>query len=303
MKLDIDLNKLKEYANVELLARQLVEGFITGLHKSPYHGFSVEFAEHRLYNYGESTRHIDWKVYAKTDRLYTKRYEEETNLRCYIVLDTSSSMYYPKPEHGKIKFSILAGAAISFLLQRQRDAVGLFSFGEKIDFQSDTKSTSTHVHNLLKKYQQLFEQPPMHQKTDVAAVLHEVAEKIPKRSLVVIFSDMLQNESNQEEIFSALNHLKHNKHEVLLFHVNDKETELNFEFEDRPYRFEDLETGQVVKLTPTEIKKAYKESMNESFRNLFLKCSQLKIDFVDADIKGGFDKILSTYLTKRAKMG
>lgn len=287
---------------MELLAKQLVEGFITGLHKSPYHGFSVEFAEHRLYNFGESTRHIDWKVYAKTDRLYTKRYEEETNLRCYMVLDASSSMYYPKPEHGKIKFSILAGAAISFLLQKQRDAVGLFAFGEKIDFQSDAKSTSTHLHNLLKHYQRLFDQPAVQQKTNVAQVLHEVAEKIPKRSLVVIFSDMLQNETDQEEIFSALNHLKHNKHEVLLFHVNDKATELNFEFEDRPYRFEDLETGQVVKLTPTEIKKAYKKQMDEAFKNLFLKCSQLKIDFVDADIKGGFDKILSTYLTKRAKM-
>ena len=303
MKLDLDINKLKEYANVELLARQLVEGFITGLHKSPYHGFSVEFAEHRLYNYGESTKHIDWKVFAKTDRLYTKRYEEETNLRCYIVLDTSSSMYYPKPGYDKIKFSILAGAAISFLLQKQRDAVGLFTFGEKIDFQSDTKSTSSHVHNLLTKYQQLFEKPPVHHKTNVAHVLHEIAEKIPKRSLVIIFSDMFHQSENEEEIFNALNHLKHNKHEVLLFHVNDKETELDFEFEDRPYRFEDLETGQIVKLTPTEIKKAYKSQMDETFRNLFLKCSQLKIDFVDADVKGGFDKILSTYLTKRAKMG
>ncbi|WP_420583305.1 DUF58 domain-containing protein [Reichenbachiella sp.] len=303
MKFDIDINKLKEYANVELLARQLVEGFITGLHKSPYHGFSVEFAEHRLYNYGESTRHIDWKVFAKTDRLYTKRYEEETNLRCYIVLDTSSSMYYPKPSYGKIKFSILAGAAISFLLQKQRDAVGLFTFSDQIDFQSDTRSTSSHVHHLLNKYQQLFEKPPIKQKTNVAQVLHEIAEKIPKRSLVVIFSDMLQQENDQEELFSALNHLKHNKHEVLLFHVHDKETELDFQFEDRPYRFEDLETGQVVKLTPTEIKQVYKKSMDESFRDLFLKCSQLKIDFVDADIKSGFDKILSTYLTKRAKMG
>lgn len=302
MKLDIDINQLKEYANIELLARQLVEGFITGLHKSPYHGFSVEFAEHRLYNYGESTRHIDWKVYAKTDRLYTKRYEEETNLRCYIVLDTSSSMYYPKPAHGKIKFSILAGAALSFLLQKQRDAVGLFTFSESIDFQSEAKSTSSHVHNLLRKYQQLFEQPPVHQKTNTAQVLHEVADKIPKRSLVIIFSDMLQNDTNQEDVFSALQHLKHNKHEVLLFHVNDKQTELRFDFEDRPYRFEDLETGQVVKLTPTEIKKAYAENMEEVFKNIFLKCSQLKIDFVDADIQGGFDKILSTYLAKRAKM-
>jgi uncharacterized protein (DUF58 family) len=303
LKLNIDINKLKEYANVEMLARQLVEGFITGLHKSPYHGFSVEFAEHRLYNYGESTRHIDWKVFAKTDRLYTKRYEEETNLRCFIALDTSSSMYYPQPGFGKIKFSILAGAAISFLLQKQRDAVGLFSFSNEINYQSQVKSTSSHVHQLLLKYQELFEQPPVHHQTNVAEVLHEIAGKIPKRSLVVIFSDMLQNEENLDDVFSALQHLKHNKHEVLLFHVNDKNTELNFEFEDRPHRFEDLETGKTIKLTPTEIKSSYQKLMKEQYRSLFLKCSQLKIDFIDADINDGFDKILSTYLVKRAKMG
>ena len=204
MKLNIDINKLKEYANVEMLARQLVEGFITGLHKSPYHGFSVEFAEHRLYNYGESTRHIDWKVFAKTDRLYTKRYEEETNLRCFIAVDTTSSMYYPQPGFGKIKFSILAGAAISFLLQKQRDAVGLFSFSNEINYQSQVKSTSSHVHQLLLKYQELFEQPPVHHQTNVAEVLHEIAGKIPKRSLVVIFSDMLQNEENLDDSYQVL---------------------------------------------------------------------------------------------------
>lgn len=302
MKLDIDINKLEEYASIELLAKQMVEGFITGLHKSPYHGFSVEFAEHRLYNYGESTRHIDWKVFAKTDRLYTKRFEEETNLRCQIVLDTSSSMYYPKENHGKMKFSVLAAAALSFLLQKQRDAVGLFSFSDKIDYQSAVKSTGAHLHQLLSKYQQLFEQKSQQKKTNVAKVLHEIAEKIPRRSLVIVFSDMLQNEDSQEDVFSALQHLKHNKHEVLLFHVNDKSTELNFEFEDRPHQFEDLETGQIVKLTPTEIKKAYTEKMETIFNQLFLKCSQLKIDLIDADINNGFDKILSSYLVKRTKM-
>jgi len=302
MKLKIDVNKLREFANIEMLARQLVEGFITGLHKSPYHGFSVEFAEHRLYNFGESTRHVDWKVFAKTDRLYTKRYEEETNLRCHIVLDTSSSMYYPQPENAKIKFSILATAAIAFLLQKQRDAVGLFTFSDKIEYHSEVKSTSAHISNLLIRLQQLFDQPALKKKTNVVDVLHEIAGKIHKRSLVIIFSDMFHQSDNQDEVFSALQHLKHNKHEVLLFHVHDKSTELDFEFEDRPYQFHDLESGQVLKLTPTEIKSSYHQKMKALFHELFLKCSQLKIDFVAADVGSDFNKILSAYLVKRAKM-
>lgn len=302
MALDINIDQLKEFSNIELLARQLVEGFITGLHKSPYHGFSVEFAEHRLYNFGESTRHIDWKVFAKTDRLYTKRYEEETNLRCTLVLDNSSSMYYPQESSGKIKFSILGAAALSFLLQKQRDAVGLFTFSDKIEIQTEAKSTSSHVHKLLIILQKMFEAQEQKKKTDVAAVLHQIAEKIHKRSLVVIFSDMLQDADDLEEIFSALQHLKHNKHEVLLFHVNDRETELEFNFEDRPYKFHDLETGEVLKLTPTDIKKEYNKKMTAFYKELFLKCSQLKIDLVDADIKKGFDNILSAYLIKRGKM-
>lgn len=302
MEQEINIDQLKEFSNIELLAKQLVEGFITGLHKSPYHGFSVEFAEHRLYNYGESTRHIDWKVFAKTDRLYTKRYEEETNLRCSLVIDNSSSMYYPIPGLGKIKFSVLAAAALAFLLQKQRDAVGLFTFSNQIELQTEVKSTSTHIHKLLLELQRLLDGSEKKKKTNVADVLHQIAEKIHKRSLVIIFSDMLQNSENQSEIFSALQHLKHNKHEVLLFHVNDRETELEFNFEDRPYKFHDLESGEILKITPTEIKESYNQKMSDFFRELFLKCSQLKIDLVDADIKKGFDAILSAYLIKRAKM-
>ncbi|MFY0650840.1 MAG: DUF58 domain-containing protein [Cyclobacteriaceae bacterium] len=300
--MELDIDKLKEFSNIELLAKQLVEGFITGLHKSPYHGFSVEFAEHRLYNYGESTRHIDWKVFAKTDRLYTKRYEEETNLRCFLILDNSSSMYYPQPGYGKIKFSILASAALAFLLQKQRDAVGLYTFSDEIEVQTEVKSTATHVHKLLIELQKIFDGEKTSKKTNVPAVLHQIARNIHKRSLVIIFSDMFQQTDNQDEIFSALQHLKHNRHEVLLFHVNDKNTELEFDFEDRPYKFHDLETGQVLKLTPTEIKQAYKEKMSTFYKELFLKCSQLKIDFVDANIHDGLDKILSSYLIKRTKM-
>ncbi|MEQ6121830.1 DUF58 domain-containing protein [Reichenbachiella sp. MALMAid0571] len=300
--MDFDIDKLKEFSNIELLARQLVEGFITGLHKSPYHGFSVEFAEHRLYNYGESTRHIDWKVFAKTDRLYTKRYEEETNLRCFLVLDNSSSMYYPQPGYGKIRFSVLAAAALAFLLQKQRDAVGLYTFSDEIEVQTEVKSTATHVHKLLVELQKIFEGEKRSKKTNVPSVLHQIAKKIHKRSLVIIFSDMFQKTENQNEMFSALQHLKHNRHEVLLFHVNDKNTELDFDFEDRPYKFHDLETGAILKLTPTEIKKSYQTKMQAYYKELKLKCSQLKIDFVDADIHDDFDKILSAYLIKRTKM-
>ena len=300
--MDFDIDKLKEFSNIELLAKQLVEGFITGLHKSPYHGFSVEFAEHRLYNYGESTRHIDWKVFAKTDRLYTKRYEEETNLRCFLVLDNSSSMYYPQPGYGKIRFSVLAAAALAFLLQKQRDAVGLYTFSDEIEVQTEVKSTATHVHKILLELQKIFEGEKTSKKTNVPSVLHQIAKKIHKRSLVIIFSDMFQKTENQNEMFSALQHLKHTKHEVLLFHVNDKNTELDFDFEDRPYKFHDLETGAILKLTPTEIKKSYQAKMQAYYKELKLKCSQLKIDFVDADIHDDFDKILSAYLIKRTKM-
>lgn len=303
MKLDIDINKLKEPVSIELLAKQMVEGFVTGMHKSPYHGFSVEFAEHSLYNFGESTKNIDWKVFAKTDRLYTKRFEEETNLRCHIVLDTSSSMFYPTDSFGKIRFSVLAAAALSFLLQKQRDAVGLFTFDEGISYQSEIKSTSSHIHNLLIKFQQLFEWKPEHKKTATGNVLHEIANRIPRRSLVVIFSDLLSNNGEDlDEVFAGLQHLKHNKHEVIVFHVNDKKTEFDFNFEDRPYKFQDLETGEIIKMTPTEFKANYTAQAKKMYNEISLKCSQLKIDLIDADINAGFDKILSSYLVKRSKM-
>ncbi|CAN5295861.1 DUF58 domain-containing protein [soil metagenome] len=297
-----DLNKVKEFGNIELLARQMVEGFITGLHKSPYHGFSVEFAEHRLYNTGESTRHIDWKVYAKTDRLYTKRYEEETNLRCHLVVDNSSSMYYPVSTKGKIKFSVMAAAALAYLLHKQRDAVGLISFSEDIDLQTEIKSTPSHLHKLFIHLNHLLEQDQKLKKTSVDLVLHKIADKIRKRSLVIIFSDMFAEQEQSQKIFAALQHLKHNNHEVLLFHVTEHKTELNFDFEDRPYEFIDVETGEKIKLQPSQIKSHYKKEMQDYYHQLKLKCGQYKIDFIDVDINRSFDEILSAYLIKRAKM-
>src|SRR5690606_114566 len=237
----LDLNKVREFKNIEFIARELVEGFITGLHKSPYHGFSVEFAEHKLYNTGESTRHIDWKVFSKTDRLYTKRYEEETNLRCHLIIDTSSSMNYPVNSNGKLSFSLICAASLAFLLHKQRDAVGLFTFSNRIEVETPVKSTGSHLHKLFLELDALLNQEQHQKKTAVSDVLHEIAQKIHKRSLVIIFSDMMENQEQADQLFAALQHLKHNKHEVLLFHVTDKKTEMDFEFEDRPHEFIDIE--------------------------------------------------------------
>ncbi len=298
----LDLAKVRALGNLEFLAKQLVEGFITGLHKSPFHGFSVEFAEHQLYNTGESTRNIDWKVFAKTDRLYVKRYEEETNLRCHILLDTSSSMYYPEETLGKITFSVMAAASITYLLQRQKDAVSLCTFSEGIEIQTAVKSTPSHVHKIMLELDQVLQSKRPLVKTSVADVLHQIAEKIHKRSLVVIFSDMFDNLEEADRLFSALQHLRHNLHEVLLFHVTDKKTEQDFTFENRPYEFIDLETGERVKVQPDQVRESYKKFATEFYQNLKLKCGQYKIDFIEADIALGFDPILTAYLVKHAKM-
>ena len=300
--MNLTFNDIKPTDNLELLARQLVEGFITGLHKSPYHGFSVEFAEHRLYNDGESIRHVDWKVYARTDKLFTKRYEEETNLRCLIALDTSPSMFYPSQNEGKIRFSVYAAAALSYLLHRQRDAVGLCLFSDAIEMLTPVKSASSHLDKIFTLLDQLQKKQKSNTKTQVAQVLHEVAEKIHKRSLVVIFSDMFDANENTDELFKALQHLKHNKHEVIVFHVMDNQTELLFNFEDRPMEFMDLESGEKLKLNPGDVKTSYRTEVNKFHQSLKMRCNQYKIDFVEVDIQNNFNTILQTYLIKRAKM-
>lgn len=301
----IDLNEITPSFSLELLARQLVEGFITGLHKSPYHGFSVEFAEHRLYNEGESTRHIDWKVYARTDKLFTKRYEEETNLRCLIALDKSPSMFYPAESMAKIRFSVYAAAALAHLLQHQRDAVGLCLFNDAVETITPVKSTPTHLNKVFTLLEQTLKTDKpgsLAVQTNVASVLHEIAEKIHKRSLVVLFSDMFDSHENTEELFKALQHLKHNKHEVVVFHVMDHLTELAFNFEDRPLEFIDLESQERLKFNPTDVKVQYVDEITKFHKAIKIRCNQYKIDYVEADVRTDFNNILQTYLIKRAKM-
>ncbi|MEO1254254.1 MAG: DUF58 domain-containing protein [Bacteroidota bacterium] len=295
-----NISEINQYENLGLIAKQLVDGFITGLHKSPYHGFSVEFAEHKLYNFGESTKHIDWKVFSRTDRLYTKQYEEETNLRCRILIDNSASMHYPEKGKDKLRFSIFGASALAYLLVKQRDVVGLTVFSDEVEEETDVRSTQAHLNTIITKLSALPKQQ-VNTKTDISSVLHEMADKIHKRSLVVIFSDMFQT-SNEEEIMGALQHLKHNKHEVILFHVSDYETELNFKFDDRPYRFIDVETQKSVKVNPREVKELYTREMSQFYHELKIKCGMMKVDFVPVNTKDSFDKILGSYLIRRKKM-
>lgn len=291
-------------ASLELLARQLVEGFITGLHKSPYHGFSVEFAEHRLYNEGESTRHLDWKVYARTDKLFTKRYEEETNLRCLIAIDTSPSMFYPVQTKAKIRFAKFAAAALSYMLNRQHDAVGMCLFSDRIETLTQVKSSGSHLDKILRQLNDIDNDNKKQgqRKTNVATVLDELAEKIHRRSLVIIFSDMFDSTENYDDLFKALQHLKHNKHEVIVFHVMDNQTELLFDFEDRPMEFVDLESGDKLRLNPGDVKQSYQQEADRFHKALKMRCNQYKIDFIEADVQSDYNLILQTYLLKRAKM-
>ena len=308
--MSLNQQQIQQYSHLELLAKQVVEGFITGLHKSPFHGFSVEFAEHRLYNTGESTKHIDWKLYGRSDKLFVKRYEEETNLRCQVVIDASSSMYFPEadkkhPEKlNKIQFSAHCAAAISYLLRNQRDAVGLSIFSDKVNTHTPAKSSMVHNQMIFAELDKLLVPYIRGQNKSTFAVnaLHEIAEKIHKRSLVIIFSDMMDSTGSNDELFSALQHLRHNKHEVILFHVVDKSLEMDFEFENRPYNFIDMETGEELKVHPHEIKESYLNAVTSFKKELKLKCGQYRIDFVEADINEGFNTILSSYLIKRSKM-
>ncbi|MEO0778097.1 MAG: DUF58 domain-containing protein [Bacteroidota bacterium] len=303
----LDNFEVRDLGNLELLAKQVVEGFIIGLHKSPFHGFSVEFAEHRLYNPGESTRDIDWKVYARSDKMFVKRFEEETNLRCQIVVDTSSSMYFPEVDGrstasiNKLRFSALAAASLMNLLKKQRDAFGLSTFDQRVHIHTHCKSSTSHYRLLLTYLDQLINQPEHNKTTSAAAALHQIADSIHRRSLVIIFSDMFE-QGEEEQLFSALQHLKHNKHEVILFHTVDKAKELDFEFENRPYIFIDMETGERVRLQSNQVRDYYIEQMAKLQERLKIKCLQYKIDFIEADIQRGFRPILQSYLVKRSKM-
>lgn len=304
-----EINEIKGFNNLELLAHQVVEGFISGLHKSPFHGFSAEFAEHKIYNQGESIKHIDWKLFAKTDKLYTKRYEEETNLRCHLIIDNSSSMHYPLLKDfdinnlNKIGFSVLAAAAIMNLLKRQRDAVGLSIYSDNYDFYSNEKGSERHHQMLLAKLNEALANKREQVETKTYTYLHEIADKIKRRSMVFLFTDMFQSDLEEEKLFEALQHLKYNKHEVILFHTYDKEKEIEFNFNNRPKQFVDVETGVHVNLYADTIRTNYEKAVKDYFKELKIRCGQYRIKYVPVAVNEDFSTILTTYLVEHQKFG
>lgn len=290
--------------NLELIARQAVEGFIIGLHKSPFHGFSVEFAEHRQYNPGDALRHIDWRVYGRSEKLFVKKYEEETNLRCCILLDTSSSMQFPdeKDRLSKLQYGCVAAASLFQLMKRQLDASSLALFDEQVYFSSECRSASLHYRNLTLELSRVFDRKSANRRSEIAKAIHQVAEQIHRRSLVILISDMLDDSEQLDALFDALQHLRYNKHEVILFHVLDKRQEQLFAFENHPLEFVDLETGDRVKLQPAQLRDQYVKEMTFFQKQIEDKCYQYNISRVAIDLSEPVDKVLHSFLVKRNKM-
>lgn len=303
--------EIEKYKTLDFFAKQVVEGYITGLHKSPFHGFSVEFAEHRLYNAGESTKNIDWKLYSRTDKLFVKRFEEETNLRCQILIDQSSSMFFPLERHGqiekpnKITFAVYAAAVIVELLVRQRDAFGLTLFSDQIDFTTEVRSSTLHqryLYTLLDKLLAPVDGATLPARgTGVAESIHLMAEKMHRRSLVVIFTDAFLHEEEYERFFDALRHLRHCKHEVLLFHTWDHDKELELNYGNKPYQFIDMEGGKRLKLFPQEVAEAYRRRMEKIVDDVKLRAQQYHIDYIPVDVNAGFEQVMLPYLLKRGR--
>ena len=304
-----NIEQIKIASNIEFFARQVVEGFITGKHKSPYHGFSVEFAEHKLYNNGESTRHIDWKLFARSDKLFVKRFEEETNLRCQIVIDTSSSMFYPNFNNislenpNKIVFSVYASSVLMQLFKKQRDAVGLSTYSAEIENHIIAKTSSRHHQLIYNEFEKILsiDAKLSERKSATISSLHEIAERINQRSLVILFTDLI-SDNNLEDIFDAFRHLKHKKNEVILFHLSDVSKEQKLEFENKPYNFIDVESGENIKINPSHYKENYVEKVDSYLNKMRLKCLQYKIDLIEVDINKGYDQIITSYLLKRQKI-
>ena len=280
--------------NMALRARLVLEGYIIGQHKSPYHGFSVEFAEHRAYGPGDEIRHIDWKLYGKTDRYYVKQYEEETNLKAYILLDTSRSMKYTSGKVTKLDYGSYLSAALSYLMLNQHDGIGLILFDEKIRKFIPPRSTSSHLNTVLLN----LEKPEIGSDTAISMVLHEMAERIKKRGLVILISDLMDD---QESILSGLKHFRHNKQEVILFHILDRK-ELDFEFNTRT-RFKDMESGSQLTTEPWHIKKAYKKRILRLQDKYKKQCREQLIDYVPLFTDQSLDIALNSYLNKRQKLG
>lgn len=290
----LDPETVSRLKGMEMRARMVVEGFIAGLHKSPYHGFSVEFAEHRQYMPGDNIRDIDWKVYAKSDRFYIKQYEEETNLKAYLLLDCSNSMAYSSGDRiNKLDYAGLLSGALSYMMLRQRDAVGLVTFDQKMRRYIPPRSRTGHLHILLNE---IAKQTPGEQ-TNVGIVLNEMAERIKRRGLVIVMSDLLDE---ADKIISGLKHFRYNKHEVIVFHILDPR-ERDFAF-PREAIFKDMETGEELTTLPYQIKSDFKKQVAAFSNEIATACRQSNIDYFPIDTSMPFDKALYAFLSKRERL-
>ncbi len=291
---------ISKLPNMELRARLVVEGFITGLHKSPYHGFSVEFAEHRQYMPGDEIRRIDWRVYGKTDRFYIKQFEEETNLKSYIVIDTSSSMQFAsvndKKEKrvSKIEYASYLAASLSYLMIQQRDAVGLMLYDSDIQTIIPPHATKAHLLRLLVEFEKIVPS----QQTNSATALHKLAERLSRRGLVIILSDLFDD---PVKVMAALKHFRHNNHEVIVMQVLDP-LERTFAF-GTDAQFKDMETGEMLSTQPYQIQKAYKQAMKDFIEKYKRECRENMIDYILLDTETPFDVALLNYLSKRQRIG
>ena len=281
-------------SNMSLRARLVVEGYIIGQHKSPFHGFSVEFAEHRAYGPGDEIRHIDWKLYGKTDRFFVKQYEEETNLRSYILLDTSRSMEYKSNKISKLDYGNYLSAALAYLMINQQDGVGLTLFDNQIQTFIPPRSKPSHVNTILTH----LDKTGSGKDTDVGIVLHEMAERIKKRGLIILISDLFDETEN---IINGLKHFRHNKQEIIVFHVMDRK-ELNFDFSNRT-KFKDMETDEQITTEPWKIRKIYQQAIQSYQDELRLRCREQKIDYVPLFTDQNLDLALNEYLKKRQRLG
>jgi uncharacterized protein (DUF58 family) len=303
----LDPETLSKLSSIELRAKKIVEGFISGLHRSPFHGFSVEFAEHRPYNTGDDFKHIDWKAYAKKERFYVKQYEEETNLRCYVLLDTSSSMLFKHfSKWSKLKYGIHFAASLMYMMHKQRDAVSLIPFNSEIEFFNPPKSTYAHLRQNYTYLESILRDENnlnTHRKTASAQVIHEVAKKLNNRSLVIIITDLFENMDEHEALISALKHLRHRNHEVILFNILEQKSERLLAFKEERIVFEDLETGAEMEVLTSQIRDDYKAKVNNYIHNFRMACSEFKIDFEEIDAESKFDEGLLAYLNKRKKLG
>lgn len=308
----IDWNdrKIYQFGHLALRARQAVAGFITGIHKSPFHGFSVEFSEYKPYNQGETTRFIDWKLFARSQKLFVKRFKEETNLRAYFIIDGSRSMLFPRDEkleieqQSKFHFATYLAASLMVVFHEQRDAVGLSLVADRVLFQSSVRSSLSHHRYLLQVLEQhlekMYEEKP--QQTELVSCLHEVAERIHRRSLVILLSDFMDARHNMSELYDALLHIKHNKNEVILFHVFDGKLESEFQFSNQPHKFIDLESGNQVKIRPAEVRDTYIKNFAQWLKNVENLAIEFGMDYQLADLRSGLEGVLIPFFMRRLQV-